>query len=116
MGDVLLWGADESSEKQPPIFEKDGYYVVKVSNGEQDIVGEYDAQWEATNKVDYLLREEITNGDMIKAMFPNMKIDDAGNSIGYESRVNDMSYFSWFNKEWWNSKYYKTKEDNMPND
>ena len=52
-----------------------------------------------------VIPEGATNGDVIKAMFPNFHTDEMSHTIwvGYD----DMS----FRKEWWNAPYKAESED-----
>lgn len=52
-----------------------------------------------------VIPEGATNGDVIKAMFPNFHTNEMSHTIwvGYD----DMS----FRKEWWNSPYKAESED-----
>ena len=47
-----------------------------------------------------------TNGDMIKAIFPNGKEYDNDGDVRYEIEIDfDYSYCSYFDGVWWNSPY-----------
>lgn len=62
----------------------------------------YDLAYE---KVDFIeIPEGATNGDMIKAMFPNSHVNEMSHTVwvGYD----DMS----FHRDWWNSPYRKEQE------
>ena len=60
----------------------------------------YDLAYE---KVDFIeIPEGATNGDMIKAMFPNISVYEHGNGATY-SINNEYN----FNSTWWNSPYRK---------
>lgn len=52
-----------------------------------------------------VIPESATNGDVIKAMFPNFHTNEMSHTIwvGYD----DMS----FRKEWWNAPYKTESED-----
>ena len=45
-----------------------------------------------------------TNGDMIKAMFPNIEIEGIGGEIKCIATKNGTSYFA---LDWWNAPYKK---------
>lgn len=53
-----------------------------------------------------LIPEGATNGDVIKAMFPNLKVEDNGGSI-YLHYPNG----GWIviDKDWWNAPYKKSE-------
>ena len=52
--------------------------------------------------------DNATNGDMIKAIFPNGKVIERDEATGYEQMLDDKySYCSWFDGLWWNSPYQK---------
>jgi muramoyltetrapeptide carboxypeptidase LdcA involved in peptidoglycan recycling len=47
-----------------------------------------------------------TNGDMIKAMFPNGKEYDNDGDVRYEIEIDfDYSFCSYFDGVWWNAPY-----------
>ena len=47
--------------------------------------------------------EGATNGDMIKALFPNVKIKGKNNC--YETYFGIGTALQFFNKKWWNAPY-----------
>ena len=49
-----------------------------------------------------------TNGDMIKAMFPNIEIEGIGGEIKCIAAQNGTSYFA---LDWWNAPYKKGREE-----
>lgn len=50
--------------------------------------------------------DNMTNGDVIKAMFPNGKVIERDEATGYEQMLDDKySYCSWFDGVWWNAPY-----------
>ena len=52
--------------------------------------------------------ENATNGDVIKVMFPNGKVIECDEAVGYEQMLDDKySYCSWFDGLWWNAPYRK---------
>lgn len=57
--------------------------------------------------------ENATNGDMIKAMFPNMHMDNELNGIWYGYTSNDPqpreAPMLGVNLEWWNAPYRRTE-------
>lgn len=58
------------------------------------------------------ISDNATNGDVIKAMFPNGKVIERDEATGYEQMLDDKcSYCSWFDGLWWNSPYKADKED-----
>lgn len=53
-----------------------------------------------------------TNGDVIKAMFPNMQIDNECNGILYGYKTNDREMpMLGMNLDWWNAPYKKEVEE-----
>lgn len=63
----------------------------------------YDLAYE---KVDFIeILEGATNGDMIKALFPNISVYEHGNGATY-SVNNEYN----FNSTWWNSPYRKEQK------
>lgn len=56
-----------------------------------------------------IIPSNATNGDMIKAMFPNGKeYDTIDGDIRYEIEIDlDYSYCSYFDGVWWNAPYKK---------
>ena len=48
--------------------------------------------------------KEMTNGDMIKAMFPNIEIEGIGGEIKCIAAKGGTSYFA---LDWWNAPYKK---------
>ena len=60
-----------------------------------------------------LIPEGATNGDIIKAMFPNTKIDECQKDIYEEPQlycVEGMDEWTPFRANWWNSPYEKESE------
>jgi hypothetical protein len=58
------------------------------------------------------LPDGATNGDMIKAMFPNGKEYDNDGDVRYEIEIDfDYSFCSYFDGVWWNSPYKKEVEE-----
>lgn len=56
--------------------------------------------------------ENATNGDMIKAVFPNGKtIMTNGLEIGYRPAKPNDKWIIWFMQDWWNAKYKSESED-----
>lgn len=53
--------------------------------------------------------DNATNGDVIKAMFPNFKITDLKNRM-IKVDISE-SYDEYFKKEWWNAPYQKGNEE-----
>ena len=55
----------------------------------------------------------LTNGDMIKTMFPNGKVIETENgNLGYEIYIDkDYSFCSWFDGLWWNAPYKAESEE-----
>lgn len=49
------------------------------------------------------LQEDATNGDIIKAMFPNVEVKEKNN--GYEVYFGIGTCIQFFNYKWWNSPY-----------
>ncbi len=60
--------------------------------------------------------ENATNGDMIKAMFPNMHMDNECNGILYGYTSNDHQHreapILGVNLEWWNTPYMLKEDSN----
>ena len=52
--------------------------------------------------LDGTVLDNLTNGDVIKAMFETEVIDDFYKSYGI--KINDSNYFQ-LNKDWWNAPY-----------
>ena len=53
----------------------------------------------------------MTNGDVIQALFPNGKVIDCNESVGYEQMIDGKySYCLWFDGLWWNAPYQKGGE------
>jgi hypothetical protein len=58
------------------------------------------------------IRDKMTNGDMIKAMFPNGKEYDNDGDVRYEIEIDfDYSFCSYFDGVWWNAPYKKEVEE-----
>jgi hypothetical protein len=58
------------------------------------------------------ISDNATNGDMIKAMFPNGKEYDNDGDVRYEIEIDfDYSFCSYFDGVWWNSPYKKEVEE-----
>ena len=56
-----------------------------------------------TQTVDAIeIPKNITNGDMIKIMFPNIEIEGIGGEIKCIAAKNGTSYFA---LDWWNAPY-----------
>ena len=63
----------------------------------------------SNNKI-IVIPENATNGDMIKALFPNAKTfeiesDKSGKVISYGIWLDDDQYY--FDTSWWNASYKK---------
>ena len=57
------------------------------------------------------LPKDATNGDVIKAMFPNGKVIERDEATGYGQMIDDKySYCSWFDGIWWNAPYKAESE------
>jgi hypothetical protein len=55
--------------------------------------------------------ERMTNGEVIKALFPNGKVIECDEATGYEQMLDDEnSYCSWFDSLWWNAPYKEESE------
>lgn len=50
-----------------------------------------------------IIPENATNGDMLKAMFPNLKIGVFRNEVDVEG----LDTYSVFTRNWWDKPYYK---------
>lgn len=46
-----------------------------------------------------------TNGDMIKAIFPNAKVNDSDYTYCVEVKLEYHSQYLLFDKKWWNAPY-----------
>ena len=56
--------------------------------------------------------EGATNGDMIKAMFPDMQIDNVCNGILYGYKTNDREMpMLGMNLDWWRAPYKRGEEE-----
>jgi hypothetical protein len=55
------------------------------------------------------LLEEATNGDMIKAMFPDVDVKEKNN--GYEVYFGVGTAIQFFNYQWWNAPYKAESEE-----
>lgn len=57
------------------------------------------------------IAQGMTNGDVIKAMFPNGKvIETEDGDLGYEIYIDkDYSFCSWFDGLWWNAPYKESE-------
>ena len=55
---------------------------------------------EEVNTID--IPKNATNGDMIKAIFPNIEIEGIGGEIKCIAAQNGTSYFA---LDWWNAPY-----------
>lgn len=60
-----------------------------------------------------IIPDNATNGDVIKAMFPNGKvIETEDGDLGYEILIdNKYSFCSWFDGVWWNAKWEGVQEE-----
>lgn len=56
----------------------------------------------------FTIPENPTNGDMIKAVFPNAMVYNAGIAMDVEF-LEDEEH--WFNKDWWNAPYKAESEE-----
>ena len=65
----------------------------------------YEALWNGVP-----LPEQATNGDMIKAMFPNVEVKEKNN--GYEVYFGIGTAIQFFNHQWWNAPYSAKSEVN----
>ena len=61
--------------------------------------------------------EDATNGDVIKAMFPNLEVKTFREDSVYSDEVRSSlptvnGYYTWhsFDKDWWNAKYKVVNE------
>lgn len=63
-------------------------------------------------RVGTVFPENATNGDMIKAMFPEVKecYGECG-CVGVTWRMIDDDYIHWFRKDWWNARYDPQKSE-----
>lgn len=59
-----------------------------------------------------VIPDNVTNGDMIKAVFPNAMVYNAGIAMDVEF-LEDEEH--WFNKDWWNAPY-KAESEEIKND
>lgn len=51
----------------------------------------------------------LTNGDVIKAMFPSVEVKEKNN--GYEVYFGVGTAIQFFNHQWWNSPYKESDKD-----
>ena len=54
-------------------------------------------------------RGTVTNGDMIKAMFPDVEVKEKNN--GYEVYFGVGTAIQFFNYHWWNAPYKEAQAD-----
>lgn len=74
-----------------------------------DIEGDYELICKAESTIP--IPKGATNGDMIKTMFPNIKvkpINFEGKLIGYN--VRNLDNVTYFTKDFWNAPYRKVEE------
>ena len=70
----------------------------------------YDARKQLKNAI--IIPRGATNGDMIKAMFPDMQIDNECNGILYGYKTNDREMpMLGMNLDWWNAPYKRGEEE-----
>jgi hypothetical protein len=95
-----------------------------IASGKNDnaYFGTTDKDWEV---IDFLktvptadvveIPEGATNGDMIKAMFPNaiIKINELGNMV--HVKYNNHTCWVNYELEWWNTPYKKEVENEQTN-
>ena len=60
-----------------------------------------------------VLPDNATNGDMIKAMFPNVQVVDAGihRITVIFGDCHNMMYRNSYDEDWWNAPYQGGQED-----
>lgn len=49
-----------------------------------------------------VIPDNATNGDMVKALYPNLECEMLNNTV-----LTDMDNGAWFSLEWWNAPYKK---------
>ncbi len=54
-----------------------------------------------------IIPENATNGDMIKALFPNVEVKEKNN--GYEVYFGVGTAIQLFNNQWWNAPYDRSE-------
>ena len=58
-----------------------------------------------------IISKAATNGDMIKAIFPNSKEYDNDGDVRYKIEIDfDYSFCSYFDEVWWNAPYKSESE------
>ena len=77
--------------------------VIKVEDCGNNI-GDYDTP--IHNAI--IIPKEVTNGDMIKAIFPSVDVKEKNN--GYEVYFGIGTAIQYFNHQWWNAPYKKESE------
>jgi len=88
----------------------------RIVNNDTLLCGNY--EWEtaemflASFKRMQILPDKLTNGDMIKAMFPNIEIEGIGGLEGLQCVAVSIGLgTSYFSLDWWNSPYKKEVEE-----
>jgi hypothetical protein len=72
----------------------------------RNIVRSYQATIADAIRNSIVFPDNATNGDMIKAMFPNGKEYDNDGDVRYEIEIDfDYSFCSYFDGVWWNAPY-----------
>ena len=57
-----------------------------------------------------IFTDNATNGDVIKALFPNRKVRKTEyGDVGYELAIENSAV--WFDGDWWNAPYKRGDED-----
>lgn len=100
-----LIDADKFLEK----VKKDREHEIYLHSWTADMVlGRLDS-WYAPTVEAIPIPKGATNGDMIKAMFPNLKYEEHGNSVTvyFDKKIGTI-----VTHDWWNAPYKENKDDN----
>ena len=80
------------------------YIKIESEKSMKNLIKEHEVTEEEVNAIE--IPNGITNGDMIKAMFPNIQWDNECNGVFYGYKTNDrMMPMLGANFNWWNATY-----------
>ena len=89
--------------------------IVKLNEAQIEFDRNYYGLGEAKQIVDNAptvdaieIPKNVTNGDMIKILFPNIEIEGIGGEIKCIAAQNGTSYFA---LDWWNAPYKRGREE-----
>lgn len=90
---------------------------INFENSEFDTYSDYSKSFDAIDFAPTVLEipDNPTNGDMIKAMFPNVTVRDSYYTYAVEVKLEYHSQHDTgllFDKKWWNAPYKMESEDN----